>query len=214
MHQKTRFLLIVFLSLFTIIGLLILLLVTTTPRSVDYTFSKIGTPSHATSEYLCNVQIPEKKECVSLYDVLQSFSLIYEDDELESSSNDYYPYNFLNQHVGNLREIEAIMLYQVIPPEVESTKEYLEYQNTEERLLYFVESEHYTDENVINAYNYNLRSRQTAIIIFCESNRCTVAYVLNNVWMRPRRYTQINMLLNTCCYPFLIADLDGNLSKV
>ncbi|KAI5172674.1 hypothetical protein NEFER03_1730 [Nematocida sp. LUAm3] len=214
MIPKSRFILISILALLIVIGILVLLLITSTPRSTDYEVLCIGHPSCTSEEYLDGVSIPvERQVTLTLYDVLYEFGVINTQEDLDSSESDFTVYADLQRYVGDPFAVEMVMMYQVAPAPVVSTREYMAYQKSCSRVLYFTEEDP-KEEYTISAYNYNLRTRQTAIFLFFQKNEKVFGYVLNNVWLRPRQHTSIHLLASPKGVPFLISDLDNNMYQL
>ncbi|KAI5181191.1 hypothetical protein NEOKW01_1410 [Nematocida sp. AWRm80] len=210
MSPKTEFIVVLGVLLLAAIGVMILLLITSTPRSIDYTLSRIGCPSETTESYIDQMEIPEHQVNTTLYEVLYEFGVIRTEDDLSDTSVDLSVYDTLLEYTHNPADIPMTMLYQADPRTIITTRDYMHYQNTGKRTLFFIQTKDDAEEYVISAFNNNLRSRQIAVFVFFQHKDSLFGYVLNNVWMRPRNYTFINLLVDTQDSPVLITDLDDN----
>ncbi|OAG30124.1 hypothetical protein NEDG_01707 [Nematocida displodere] len=233
MRPKTHFFTLLVIVLLVMAGVLTLLLITTTPRSVAYDVVSVDSgedvcdldPNWGT-EKIQNIEDARDIEntnrqssrklsnqmALSLYDVLYEFGVIRTSEDLDDSDFENMMYDTLAPYTDNPGDIEMTMLYQIAPDEVVSTREYMHFQTTTTRELLFMESQETPYNLRISAYNYNLRTRQTAVFVFFKTGNAIKGLVLNNVWLRPRNITFINTLIKTNNLPFLITDLDYNVS--
>lgn len=211
MLPKTRLILLGLILFLTVVGVLVALLVTVTPRSVEYTLSTLGEPSCTTMNLLEDYCVNEP-EVLPLSTVLYKMNLIRVPEDIDDSDLDIPMYHLLHGHADATCDIPMTMLYQIYPRQIASTRDFLRFQGSgnEERQLYFAESKEACTEYTVSAFNYNLRTRQTAIFLFFMDCGELSGVVLNNVWLYPRTYTFINALVSPKGTPFAITDLDNN----
>jgi len=209
MTPKTKLIVSGSLFMLAVIGSLIVLLITTTPRYVKYSvFFEDAT--RASEKFLARRDI-EKPEEKTLIDVLYDFSIIKREEDIDDSDFSVEIFETLRNSDPNYLQAPMTLLNQ-LNGSIVSTRDFMAFQASGNiiREIYFAEP-CATSKFTISAYNYNLRSRQTAIFLFFIDDDRISGYVFNNVWLYPRNATNITALISPCGVPLLIADLDYNL---
>lgn len=226
MKPQARFFLLLALLLIAWALAFVLLFITTTPRAVLYDIVPAECPDQ--------IDGAPEPECMSLYRLLCRYNIIRK-EEMDDTGNIIPVYDTLYAYTENPGDVEMTVLSQAYPEEVTNMREYMVYQSSEERDLVFVDAPDSSDSSpenprkspgkeavafTIEAYNENLRSRQTAVFVFFNRNGKIKGYALSNVWLRPRRLTRLTVVTERSEVepgdlgaPFLIADLDNNVTE-
>lgn len=230
MKPEARFFFLLGLLLIVGAGVIILLFITTTPRAVLYDLSLTECPEQ--------IDDAPAAVCTTLYRLLYKYNIIRE-EELDDTDNVIPVYDTLYRYTDDPGDVEVTVLSQACPKEVTNMREYMRYLSSEERELVFVDAPESSDMKpgdnrkssrkeydafTIEAYNKNLRSRQTAVFVFFNRNGKIKGYALSNVWLRPRRVTKLTVVIGgsededsagdgNLGFPFLIADLDNNITE-